>query len=279
MSNTSTNIRFCLIVATLGRTDELNRLLSSLSRQTYKLFRVVIVDQNTDDRLSHLIEIYSPIFSIRWIRLSSKGVSLARNAGIALVADSDDIISFPDDDCQYPDDALMHVVQCYSKTRFNTLAGINVSLESHGVCRNVRLGALNRYGVFKNGPTYVFFYERAIVMAIGGFDESLGPSDLSPFLSSEDTDFSIRALNYGSKNFRDKGLRISHPSLNISTDRDYHKCLGYAIGRSHLLQKHGFPLWFKCVNLLYPLAGFLFNIFDRKLRKYYAIQFCGRLGV
>ena len=48
-------MRFSLIVATLGRTAELRRLLESLAVQTHQDFEVIVVDQNTDDRVSQIL--------------------------------------------------------------------------------------------------------------------------------------------------------------------------------------------------------------------------------
>src|SRR5919197_5997586 len=44
-----------LVVATLGRSDELARLLDSLERQTHQRFRLVVVDQNADDRVDAVL--------------------------------------------------------------------------------------------------------------------------------------------------------------------------------------------------------------------------------
>ena len=42
---------FDLVVATVDRVADLKRLLASLGRQTHPHFRVLLVDQNDDDRL------------------------------------------------------------------------------------------------------------------------------------------------------------------------------------------------------------------------------------
>ena len=42
---------FALILATVGRTVELNRLFDTLAAQSYRDFEVIVVDQNRDDRL------------------------------------------------------------------------------------------------------------------------------------------------------------------------------------------------------------------------------------
>ena len=62
-----------MIVATLNRVDELERLLDSLDSQTYKDFEVIVVDQNPDDRLRPVLERH-PGLSIQYLR-SARGVS------------------------------------------------------------------------------------------------------------------------------------------------------------------------------------------------------------
>ncbi len=74
-------MRFSLIVATLGRTAELQRLFESLERQTHRDFEVIVVDQNTDGRLLPILDAFATKLTIR--RLTSiPGLSRARNVGL-----------------------------------------------------------------------------------------------------------------------------------------------------------------------------------------------------
>src|SRR5271166_2242893 len=102
-----------LIIATLGRVTELDRLLASLDRQTYKDFEVIVVDQNLDDRLLPLLREHKRL-SIHRLR-SSAGLSRARNAGMR--AAKGDIFCFPDDDCWYPDQLLAIVSEWFEMHR------------------------------------------------------------------------------------------------------------------------------------------------------------------
>jgi hypothetical protein len=42
---------FDIVVPTVGRSDELVRLLESLTVQSHRSFRVIVIDQNLDGRL------------------------------------------------------------------------------------------------------------------------------------------------------------------------------------------------------------------------------------
>ena len=88
---------FDLVVATVGRTDELARFLDSLAAQDYPRTRVLLVDQNEDARLDAVIA--SAPVEVVHLR-SARGLSRARN--VALTRVDADVVAFPDDDCVYP---------------------------------------------------------------------------------------------------------------------------------------------------------------------------------
>jgi glycosyltransferase involved in cell wall biosynthesis len=103
-------VAITLIVATVGRTQELSRLLESIAAQTLTSLELIIVDQNADDRVKKLLE--DSVSSLLCIHVrSAKGLSRARNVGIDLA--SGRILCFPDDDCWYPGDFLLRVVQWF----------------------------------------------------------------------------------------------------------------------------------------------------------------------
>jgi len=51
---------FDLVVASVDRTEELERLFESLERQAHPAFRVLLVDQNEDGRLEEIIGRQTP---------------------------------------------------------------------------------------------------------------------------------------------------------------------------------------------------------------------------
>src|SRR5271157_1281152 len=96
-----------LIVTTIDRVAELERLLTTLDAQSYKDFEVLVVDQNPDDRLVAVVQKHQGL-TIRHLR-SGRGLSRGRNAGLR--AAKGDIIAVPDDDCWYPDQLLATVTE------------------------------------------------------------------------------------------------------------------------------------------------------------------------
>ena len=85
-------MRFSLVLATVGRTDELRRFLAHLDTQTHREFELVVVDQNKDERLKPILEPYRGKFPILHLP-SEQGLSRARNVGIEHARG--DVIGFP----------------------------------------------------------------------------------------------------------------------------------------------------------------------------------------
>ena len=47
---------FSIVIPTIGREKELEKLLESIKQQNYKKFEVIIVDQNQDNRLTKVVK-------------------------------------------------------------------------------------------------------------------------------------------------------------------------------------------------------------------------------
>lgn len=99
-------LQFSLVLATVGRTHEVERLLCSLDRQEGATFELIVIDQNIDGRPVPYLEPRKTKYPIVHVR-SQPGLSRARNLGLRHVSGS--IVAFPDDDCWYPDGLLRRV--------------------------------------------------------------------------------------------------------------------------------------------------------------------------
>ena len=62
------SLQFSLVLGTVGRTDELGRMLDSLCRQTHRNFEVILVDQNPGPELDDLRASYDSRIAIRHVR-------------------------------------------------------------------------------------------------------------------------------------------------------------------------------------------------------------------
>jgi glycosyltransferase involved in cell wall biosynthesis len=191
-------MRFSLIVATLGRVEELRRLFVSLSEQTYRNFEIILVDQNTDDRLLPLVSDYSRCFCLEHIH-SAKGLSKARNVGMKYV--SGDVIAFPDDDCWYDSDLLQRLAAMFPVN--SGWAGITGrAVDQNGDPTSGRwdrrTGVITPGNVWRRAISFSIFL-RTSVAVMHHFDETLGVGAETPWGAGEETDFLLRVIEAGNQ--------------------------------------------------------------------------------
>jgi GT2 family glycosyltransferase len=226
---------FDLVVATVDRVEELDRLFESLERQTHRSFRVLLVDQNDDDRVGGVIAAH-PSLRIEHIR-SPRGLSRARNAALARI--EADAVAFPDDDCIYPADLLERVA--------HRLAGLD-GVTGREPWWPTGAAVLTRDNLWNRAISFTIFLRRELVERVGTFDEALG----LPSGSGEETDYLIRALDTGARIEYDPSLVVEHPQkpadLSAVGARD-----GASLG--YILRKHRYPRRTVTRMLVRPAGG------------------------
>ena len=256
MSDKSGSVRFSLIMATHGRTKELEQFLSALNLQTHTNFELIVVDQNPDERLRPLLAPYENRFEVLHIR-SKKGLSRARNVGLEDV--SGDVVAFPDDDCRYSPDLLEKVANFLTEhPEIDGLCGR--STDGDGRSSNMGFdsgsGFINRFNVWRRAISYTIFL-RVEFTRKTGFDEQLGLGAGTMWAAAEETDYLLRVLDQGASLYYDHGLLVTHPQptewrdTNSMRRRAYY----YGCGMGRVLRNHHYPLTFVLRTLYFPLRG------------------------
>jgi glycosyltransferase involved in cell wall biosynthesis len=247
-------MRISLVVATIGRTVELRRLLASLDAQTHRDFDVVVVDQNPDARLVPLIAEFDGKLSLR--RLACEpGASRARNVGIRAV--EGEIVCFPDDDCWYPDDFLRKVDSAFaSQPGWDAILGEAVDETGEPVLPwRDRSGQATKPLCWRRAVCFACIVRLSVLRTIGGFDESLAGGAGTPWASGEDNDLMLRVIENGFHVQYEQSLRIHHPRLFPAFDATTRsKRYGYSLGDGRLLRMHPMPVWW-CVLFFGVPAG------------------------
>jgi glycosyltransferase involved in cell wall biosynthesis len=267
---------FDLVVATLGRIDELGRLLDSLEAQTYRSFRVLVVDQNPDGRLEPVLA--GRTFDL--IRASSDpGLARARNVALPLV--SADVVAFPDDDCSYSPTLLERVAaRLDAEPR---LDGLSVPMADAAGRRDAGWGhetaILTKRNVWNLVASAGLFLRRSLVERVGRFDEQLGAGGPGPWRSSEETDFVIRAIESGARIVYDPTLTVEHeltvgsgPAL-VARGRSEGASVGYLLG------KHRYPPRTLGRMLVRPAGGVVVSLAKRQpdRARFHAATLAGRI--
>ena len=263
---------FDLVVATVGRTDELARLLDSLEAQGYPRVRVIVVDQNADERLQEVVRRSN--VSVEHVRAEA-GLSRARNAGLELV--DADVVAFPDDDCVYPPGLLSRVGELL--TADAGLDGVTGRAEDASGASsdswNQDAAILTDDNLWNRGISFAIFLRRALVERVGDFDERLGLGSPEPWASGEEIDYLIRAVRAGARIAYDPSLVVRHAV------REDDARVGARDGASvgYMLRKHDYPARVVARMLVRPLGGALVSAvgLDGDRARYRLATFRGRV--
>ncbi len=228
-------MRFSLIVATLDRPNEIEKLLQSLSIQTFSDFEIIIVDQSSSDLTLSVANSFKHKLNINYIHSLKKGLSHARNLGILKAKGK--IIAFPDDDCIYSSSVLELVDLQFQKDSSIQIVTTNsqVSFSINETYHNSPNKAceLNKWNIFKTAISFTLFIKLSNNEQLK-FDEQFGVG--ANFGSGEETDLLLRLLNDGKMGIYNPDIIVYHPANKLmSIERGYRYALGFgALHRKHI---------------------------------------------
>jgi glycosyltransferase involved in cell wall biosynthesis/ADP-heptose:LPS heptosyltransferase len=259
MSMSST--RVSLVVSTVNRDAELTQLLRSLVEQEFKDFEIIVVDQNSDDRIAPVLKRYGRELNISRVATPTRhGISCGRNDGWRRARGS--VIVFPDDDCWYPPWFLRKGVELLDATGSELVSGRFADERGRNV--NGRFASraqfIARRNVWFTQSEAATFYRRNLLERLGGFDEGLGIGSRSPWQAAEGPDLVLRALEQSCVCYYDPSLYGFHREYNLDDPSAGMKERGriYGRGMGHVLRRHQFGV----LNLIYwasrPLSTALF---------------------
>jgi glycosyltransferase involved in cell wall biosynthesis len=247
------DLRFDLVVATVDRTVDLAALLHSLEAQTHRAFRLLVVDQNDDDRVERILEAHPGLDVLRL--QSARGLSRARNAALASL--TAEVVAFPDDDCRYVPDLLERVAGRFVEDAgLDGLSGKPVAADGKvaGPWPAARL-TITTDSVLHTATSHTIFLRRRLVERVGAFDEALGLGAGTPWSSGEEIDYLVRALRSGARLEYDPSLVITHPVKPVTAAELV--ALGRRDGGSvgYLLAANRYPARTILTLLLRPLVA------------------------
>ena len=249
---------FDLVLATVDRTSELKAFLGSLEAQSHRGFRVLLVDQNEDERLAPILAEYSGLDVVH-LR-SQQGLSRARN--VALPQVRADVVGFPDDDCVYAADLLERVGrQLADDVELDGVTGRAV--DASGLSSSswkLDPAVLTATNLWNRAISYTIFLRRAVTERVGRFDDALGLGSGTPWSSGEEIDYLVRALHAAANISYEPSLTVTHEDHPLSTEEL--QARGYRDGASlgYILRKHGYPKGEIARRLVRPIGGTLLSL-------------------
>jgi GT2 family glycosyltransferase len=229
-----------LVVSTIGRPEQLRRLLSSLMRiERPYLVDLVVVDQTPDGASAASAEQFGLPFPVT-TTTSGRGLSVGRNVGLALA--TGDVVTFPDDDCFYRADTAVVASRLLEEPSLAGVSGVQLTPDGRPSMLRWPQKAcpITRRNFYRTAISSTMFMRRVVVQELGGFDEFLGAGSRQGYLSGEESDLVLRALEAGHHLLYDPRLVVWQDEPRDEIPADYTaKMTGYGRGFGRLFAQHG----------------------------------------
>lgn len=163
-----------IVVPTLGvREDEFKRLVKSLEDQEIGSFELIAVSQDNHELVANILE--NSKINKKHIRISKKGLSIARNEGLKHVSGT--IVTFGDDDCWYPKN-IFKKVEGIIRTENIQIACFKILdpiiNEMYKNYKKEEKTNINELDIFKVSSIEIFINLEAISKDLVKFDEKFG---------------------------------------------------------------------------------------------------------
>lgn len=167
--------RVTVVIPTYNRRDLVREAIASVTAQSYTDFEVIVVDDGSDDGTAEVVQQF---VGVQYVYQSNRGVSAARNRGVALTRG--ELIAFLDSDDLWQPHKLAHQVTLFDQHRDVEICQTDEIWIRNGVRVNPQRKHKKTGGdIFARSlelclvsPSAVML-RRALFEGLGGFDETL----------------------------------------------------------------------------------------------------------
>lgn len=267
--------RFSVIIPVYNRPDEVDELLDSLVKQTYRNFEVIIVEDGSSVTCEPVVDKYKSLLDVHYYYKSNSGPGQTRNYGAE--RSSGTYLLILDSDCVLPPAYLSAIEEELQRDEADAFGGPDRAHDSFSTIQKAINYAMTSFfttGGIRGGKKKMDkFYPRSFNMGIrADVYKTLG--GFSKMRFGEDIDFSIRIFKAG---YRCRLFPEAWVWHKRRTDfRKFFKQVhNSGIARINLYKKypdslklvHLLPAVFTvgvALCLLYLLIGILFLIFQNQ---------------
>jgi glycosyltransferase involved in cell wall biosynthesis len=225
-----------LVLCTYGPEQPLHLLFESLRWQECR-YELLIVDQNTDDRIPRLLANYPDL--PQTLLRSAPGLSRARNVGLRHVRGP--VLAFPDDDCAYRKGALRKILNFFDAAPdAGILSGCN-SMDRkvlQTTCPPLVTARIAASLLLRNTASFSIFVDRRKLPQRTNwdfFDEKLGVG--APFGAAEETDYLYRLLRDGMQPYTANNQLTYHPDKELEFS-NHRRATNYGLGAGAFFRKN-----------------------------------------
>lgn len=245
---------------------------------------MILVDQNSDDRLAPIIDSCRDGLEVLHLR-AEPGVSRACNVGFRACTAA--VIGRADDDCWYPPDTLARVAKAFGEhSGWDALCGITCDESGHPT--QLRWdkagGAVTRGNIWRRAIGSTLFVRRSLLDSLGEWNESFGPrqhTDGTIVGGSEDGEYILRILERGFTLAYDPSIRIFHAEFapSVRDQSSMRKAYYYGVDHSRLLRRYRYPPWYPAWRSaqLFAAAGLFLARGEAGKARFYGAMARGRL--
>ena len=189
---------FSIVIPLYNRPEELDELLSSLSKQTDKRFEVIVAEDGSTRKGDQVVERYRDRLTITYFEKSNSGPGLTRNAGAART--SGDYLIFFDSDCIIPSHYVAEVSAFLMNNAVDAYGGPDAALPTFTPVQKAINYAMTSFfttgGIRGGKRSMEKFHPRSFNLGVSkkAFDTVGG---FGPMRFGEDIDFSLRLMKAG----------------------------------------------------------------------------------
>ena len=257
-----------LIVATLGRTEEVAALLHSIPQAARSLVEVVVVDGNATP-LTNVLEPFEQTLALVHVRTFLRNASAARNLGATSAKAA--WLMFPDDDARFACGALESLLGTIGTDTLDLVSGNIVDDEGtpHLLPWPAAPTPITSKTLDRTLVESSFAIRKTVFEAVGGFDPNFGPGGC--FHSAEGADLVRRLWQIRPvRALYTPAIRLHHPSKeNDVSPAGLVRTFRFAIGEGAFTARHHRQLRQLPIGrkLLFRAAGVLICGGGRRQRK------------
>lgn len=243
--------RFSIIVPVYNRPGEVEELLGSLARQTYKNFEVVITEDGSTIPCEPVVDKYRAAIDITYLTQPNNGRSPARNN--SMEHSRGEYFIFFDSDCIIPDDYFEKLTRILDENPVDCYGGRDTAHESFTTVQKAIDFAMTSFlttGGIRGGKrqlekftprTFNMGFSREVYEKVGGFRE----------MFSEDIDMSKRIEAAGFKTVLLREVPVYH-KRRVSLKKFFKQV--HTFGRSRITLERLYPGSLKIVHALPAVA-------------------------
>ena len=253
-------MKYSVIIPVYNRPDEVEELLGSLARQSFKDFEAIVVEDGSALPCKDVVDRYSQQINVTYLWKENGGPAAARNMGVE--ACSGEYVLILDSDCVVPDGYLNAVEQELLQHPCDAFGGpdkahsgfsplqkaINYTMTSFFTTGGIRGGKKKLDKFYPR--SFNMGMKRSCYKALGGFSADMR--------FGEDIDLSLRIFEAGYSCRLFPSAWVWH-KRRTDLKKFFRQVINSGIARIHLAKRH--PGSMKLVHML-PAA---FTLVDVKL--------------